>query len=342
MIKYSYALADQKYIININDISPETRKTHIYYCLGCGKELIPRLGEVRLKHFAHKVQQENDSCSGETYLHYTAKILLYNSIRAKIKNKKPLYLQYMGENCCASCHYPEEEYRNCTISQTSRKIDLLSQFDEIHLEKRTDKFIPDLLLTNKNHERVFIEIAVTHKASDTKTNSGNKMIEIIIKEEKDLIYLTGDQINPEQLEAHSINFKFPKKFISIKPEECPCGNNSLFFVYRNGKARLLSNLKNPESYPLKHKTWYYYRLIKGHGDGVETFISCLEAAYNEGVNVKNCYLCRYHGYKIVCGITTKGIFCKFLRRDIQNSNNAAECEYYRPDPSTFPSKHAHQ
>lgn len=48
--------------------------------------------------------------------------------------------------------------------------------------------------------------------------------------------------------------------------------------------------------------------------------------------VKNCFLCRYHGES---RYSDQPIFCKFLKKNC-GSNEAAICEYYRPDTKVFP------
>jgi predicted RNA-binding Zn-ribbon protein involved in translation (DUF1610 family) len=338
MIKYSYALTDQEEIIHADSITPENRKTCKFYCLGCGNELIPRLGKVRQKHFAHKVQQDLSLCSIESYLHHTAKILLYDTIKTKIADQDPLYLNYSVENHCVACHYPEEGYSDCFLATTNEKYNLLAHYNHVQLERRAATFIPDLSLIRKDGDRIFIEIAVTHTSSDKKITSGNKIIEIIIKSEEDLEYLPGNAINPSTLETRCINFNFKDRFVPIKRKECPYGNKNVFIVHTNGKAVFLNNLTNPEYYSLKRKAWFYYRELNGIYDTAEAFIACVEAAFEEGVKIKNCYLCRYHGYQKSFGIESMHVFCKFKRINVSNSNEASECEYYRADRSSFYSK----
>lgn len=343
LIKYSYALTDKEEIIHVDTITPETRNTCKYYCLGCGKEFIPRLGKVRRKHFAHKVQLDLSECSLESYLHHTAKILLYNSIKEKIANNDTLYLNYLVENHCAVCHYPEEGNNNCFLSTTDKKYNLLTHFNTVQLENRADTFIPDILLMSKDGNRIFIEIAVTHKSSDKKIISGNKIIEIVIKEEEDLALLSGDEINPPSLKTRCINFNFKNQIIPIMREECPYGSKNVFVVYANGRAELFVNLTYPKYYRFKHKIRFYYREteINCYSYNVQAFIACVEAAYEEGVKIKNCYLCRYHGYQTRYSEGYLQVFCKFKRIRVPNSNYALKCKSYRADKSTFYSNKIH-
>lgn len=47
LIKYHYAYDESKQVININDVSSIERSKHSYYCVGCGAEMIPRLGKIK-------------------------------------------------------------------------------------------------------------------------------------------------------------------------------------------------------------------------------------------------------------------------------------------------------
>jgi hypothetical protein len=73
-------------------------------------------------------------------------------------------------------------------------------------------------------------------------------------------------------------------------------------------------------------------------EGHETFIREVEAAFSSGVAIKNCYLCRYHSganhYQNFERKGSGGIFCKHLKITC-GSNQAAKCEFYRPDKSVF-------
>ena len=52
----------------------ERNEGHTYHCIGCGAEMIVRLGEVRNWHFAHRGDEIH--CGKETYLHLVAKRLI--------------------------------------------------------------------------------------------------------------------------------------------------------------------------------------------------------------------------------------------------------------------------
>lgn len=335
MIKYSYALSDSNEIIHVEKIEKAQRHNHKYYCLGCGAELIPRLGEKRQKHFAHKIEVDSASCSSESYLHNTAKNLLFKAIKQKISTKQPLYLFYPVDMHCSFCHFPGEGNVDCYLDTIKEKYNLLTHFHEVRLEKRIDNFIPDLVLSRRNGDRIFIEIAVTHYSESEKVNSGNKIVEITIDSEDDIQYLGGDMINPTQLNTKLIGFRFKEKTVRISRDECRYGSKNAFIIFRTGKACLFANLTNSKFFNLKKSQWLYFTELKDFNGYAQAFINSLEAAYLAGINVQNCYLCRYHGYQSSSGKCKTKVFCKFLRIKISKSNYAIECKYFHADANSF-------
>ena len=73
-VKYNYALDEHGRIVSIKQASLERTEKHTYKCIGCGNEMIARLGEFRNWHFAHRCDDPN--CGAETYLHKLAKRLI--------------------------------------------------------------------------------------------------------------------------------------------------------------------------------------------------------------------------------------------------------------------------
>ena len=80
MITYPNAVDENGTVHNIGTITDSNRSEHKFYCLGCGKEMVPVLfkQQDRTCHFRHKV---NESCNQETYLHNLAKTILARRLR---------------------------------------------------------------------------------------------------------------------------------------------------------------------------------------------------------------------------------------------------------------------
>ena len=59
-VKYHFALDEHNRTIDIKQAYIERNEGHSFRCIGCGAEMIARLGVVRNWHFAHK--KEEDCC----------------------------------------------------------------------------------------------------------------------------------------------------------------------------------------------------------------------------------------------------------------------------------------
>ena len=63
----------------------EANKEYDYICPECRKELIQRKGEIKIHHFSHKSNPENN-CSSESSLHKYAKQVIAETKRIRVKN----------------------------------------------------------------------------------------------------------------------------------------------------------------------------------------------------------------------------------------------------------------
>ena len=189
-VKYKYACTEEDVLVCIDDILPEQRKSHKYYCLSCGHELLPRAlkSEKRSRHFYHKEEVE---CSGETYLHKLAKKL----IKAKFDSRHPFSIKYPRTIECEqdSCNLVDEK---CTQYE-DYVLNLYDYYDTCTEETSCGGFVADLLLTNsqkKDRQPLFIEIFVTHQCEKKKIESGIKAIEVYIKNEASVIKFVEKEI----------------------------------------------------------------------------------------------------------------------------------------------------
>ena len=198
---YEFAKSENE-IIHINEAIKEKK----YHCIECKRELIPCQGEIREYHFKHK---RESNCNKESYLHKTAKNIIYE----KIKNNQNFVIEYpfIGE---------------------IKKFNL-KDFD-IEIEKKDHEFIPDLNLKKEN-KKIYIEINVTHKIEQNKINSKIPIIEINIKDQNDLKILKSGiwkyskkptnfyncqfQIQQKKYLRQKYLNKFENHFLQIKEEE---------------------------------------------------------------------------------------------------------------------------
>ena len=183
-IKYRYALDTDNKTVDVCALesNKETRSTN-FTCLGCGNALLPVIGEKRRKHFRHKVDIEI-LCSSETYLHKLAKNRFYEVYNKCLQECLPFTIEYQANDIC---NFLKEDYLiTCQWGKSLKSFDLTKYFKKIELEVRENSFIPDILLTAQNGEKIFVEIAVQHKSTLNKKNSRYRIIEINIQSEDDI------------------------------------------------------------------------------------------------------------------------------------------------------------
>lgn len=319
--RYRYAQRHSSTVVDVTKLTPQARKRRgPFVCIGCGGEMIARLGSIRAKHFAHKAALQ---CSRETYLHRLAKAVFVERFKAAKRTGRPIRLIYTAEQTCS--HYENAIGRRCK-RRVSRSIDLASVYDEATVEGVHGGFRADVLLTSSGPPRkpMFIEFAVTHECDTGKTDSGNRIIEFAVRDESDVARLRRGYIRAERDTVRFHNFKIRRH---VEDCEGHCSVKRLgFFVFSRGTA-LLSEAESPAylAAQLARPDLKYSRVLPAslNFDRSTTFVNELRIAHFRQQNVRNCFLCRYHGLGL-----DKSVFCKILRLEFA-SNQAAQCRYYK-------------
>jgi DNA-binding sugar fermentation-stimulating protein len=322
-IKYRFAITSSNEIVDIMNIKDRTVD---YYCLGCNSKLIPRLGEIRIKHFAHSTKEQ--VCSYETYLHQLAKKTLFSNISKRIANNMPFYIRVRREKKCIDCTRKNEN--GCFVDEFFEKVNILIRYKEIYLEKSINNYRPDVLLIgNKKH--LFLEIKVKHACEKDKIESDNQIIEIPISSEDDIRKLQGEQLDLEDI-SYRHNIQTKPIIVKLKNTN-KCKHTMMFFiVYMSGKCILV----NTNDYVINklNNVILYKKEVSGSNLRVE-YVRHITEAYENRIKIKNCHLCRYHGLtKLHSEEDDYIVFCKFLRVSV-NSNKAAECDYFKIDRTRF-------
>lgn len=342
MVKYQYAKDESGHLVSAAQIAG-TEITESYSCVGCGNELIARVnGKVMAPHFAHKVQVE---CSGETYLHKLAKTTFYETYQECLEKGEPFTIELEQIKECRK--FSGLLLRTCNIGSAKKQYDLTRYYSNIVLEKRDGAFIPDLKLSSTSNpdEKIFIEIAVTHFLSQEKEYSGNRIIEIPIEDETDVSKIIKRNLTA----ADAMFIGFNSGTHAISDSECSCASSNFycFYIFKSGKCFLdygpLSKLHG--FYLSRKNTLAYSNLFKvtekeddySEYTGIEYryrglyFTEQASLARKRGVNIKNCFLCRYHGTNWDA-FEGGGVFCKYLKKQC-NSNDAVDCNAFRFEKS---------
>lgn len=339
LIKYRYALDSVNQLVDVTKLQKEkTTSKEFYKCLGCGKILIPVLGQKRQKHFRHKIDLD---CSPETYLHKLAKQKFFDVYNNCLQENQPFLIILDQERECT--YFQNEFLFNCKLDNRLTSFDLTKYFHQIYLEEKEDSFIPDLLLVSQTGEKIFIEIAVTHFSSQKKLDSGYRLIEINVSSEDDIeIINSKNLVQSEQINFINFKTKTAKNFCqgrcyeNFQPYSYCRFKYNYFVVFKNGKSAILFiDLDEIENLHKSQKINYGELVFLGNYELTksEAYIKLIIESFVNDRGVKNCFLCRYHGDSYY---SDKPIYCKFLKKDC-GSNEAANCEYYRPDTKVFPS-----
>lgn len=245
-IKYKYAFDENHNLVNINDVIKEDRRQKKFYCISCGKELIPRLGNIRVKHFAHKSSEEASTCNKETYLHSLGKLLIKN----KFDNEKAFnisFLKYCNCHNASQCSSFSPDTCKATYLHT---VNLKKYYDKCECEKRIGDFVADVLLSSAkaNVPEILIEIKCTHSCTEQKINSGYRIIEITVETEEELTKIVSDDLTESQyivyygfdrdgknylfeyttkqiqqkfISSGTFNISFAKMFLCKENKQCP-------------------------------------------------------------------------------------------------------------------------
>jgi hypothetical protein len=324
IIKYKYARDSFGRMVDIETIDREQRGQ--YSCISCGHDLVSVIGDIRQCHFRHKVV--STICSLETYLHQVAKQLFYDIYSSCLFERKDAF-QIVLEHprLCSYCM----DKGPCALHPQSYNYFLTSFFSKIYMEKPDGSFVPDLLLLNESGDKLYIEIVVTHSVSHDKISSGTKLIEIRIETEDDLSLIRSCMLSHDP-RVSFFNFD-PKPINGDFHTECT-QDMALFVLNPNGTA-VPKEMKWHEYEHTNKDQWLFHEIV-GSRSSPDRFKTQLEAAYIDGYDVRNCFLCRYHAKptRYQRGESEKSIFCK-LHRCLHFSNYAAKCSCYRVDRKVF-------
>lgn len=345
MIKNVYALTRQYELIHINDVDKNNKD--IYYCCSCNDEMIARKGDVNTHHFAHKNEL---NCNYETYLHKTAKIKFLKEYNYCIETNKPFILEYNYIKKCNTCEKTEPLNSSCLLGRDISKFDLTLVFTKATEEKKYGNFIADILLESETStELIFIEFAVTHMNEVEKNASNYRIVEIKLKTDEDLDFISNHKISVQQSNVTCHNFSEKpviKNYYQI--ENCP-RVFEVFFVYKNGKSVLIEESMEEIDRRIKMSDNIIYNKVSR--DEILDLNSCKDdelpstvrvekplnyinhvaKAASDGIFIKNCFICRYHAFNENSTDSNRlPIFCKF-QKITADANYASECKFFKKE-----------
>lgn len=334
MLKYNHAYDEMGHRISIYDVPDEGHLNRVFTCIGCGGMMVACIGKKR-KYFRHKLEEAN--CNKETYLHKLAKL----RIKEKFDDTtKPFKISLWGETQCY-LHCERFSPNNCCAEGKHPFIDLHEYYDTCELEKGVDGYIADLLLTSVEHpdrKPILIEVFVKHKCTEEKIDSGNKIIEVSVKDEDSIdTLINNDWVQRkyyEEYEENTVEATFygfsPKAInrdINVDREYSYGFNVGRFVLYPSGKFINLSVRCNRT-----RERYHVNSLLELNVHSKNGEISILELAHylrnDLKIEIKHCSICRFfyedrYGYDHCGGSTQKPILSR------QEKSNSVECPLFQ-------------
>lgn len=298
-----------------------------YFCPYCHKEMIPKRGNIRQWHFAHK----SDKCSYDKYLHSIAEIMIMAWFN---KNGTVMLSMNNYEKCdrYGSCAFYDKVSCNGT---TRAQFDLKKYYSKCIKEHRYGGFIADLYCesyTNPNSP-IFIEIFVTHECSQEKKSSGIRIIELAIQSEEDILNIVNSTKLIESEKVRLYNFK-RKEFLVNK------------FVQPFQKYILHPTLKSYVERDISCRNYDQHRkgiyeISMPYNDCIPYFFNSgglymvgKVKAYLDGYLRKDCQICKWQAE------TMEGDrFCKLYKKcgnpKLCKDNDTLRCSMFRENATAI-------
>lgn len=308
MVKFHNATDSEGNIINIADVKKEHRAKQ-YYCVGCGKEMSAVLGEKREHHFRHK----EAVCSWESYLHKLGK----KFFKERFYTQKDFTIGYFVEYVCNKAQgckletiYDKQKCNRRELLHTNLK----ELYDTCEEEVTYNGFRADLMLSHSKfseREPIFIEVSVTHDCEPEKIDSGIKIIELKITDEKDLLppleeqsslFLDTESKNPYSYCAlPSIRFyNFQRRFTTERPLQ-------RFWISLNQNGTLYGNCIQDnltcQTVETNHREDSIFEVaipseVLINNQRCNPLEFGFMRAFNNNIDIKHCYFCTQHEYCI--------------------------------------------
>lgn len=182
-VRYNKVYDKDDNIVEISKLTKDTKEP-VYYSIGTHTPMEAVLGENKQHYFRAK---RGYKLNPETELHKYVKAILK---RRFDKGEKFLIKYYRKDKCPydGKCIFYNEQNGGCEILENRLKeYDLKQFYDKATTEGDYDGYTADVLLTHSIKQRrpVFFEVAVTHPCEPEKKASGNKIIELFVRNEND-------------------------------------------------------------------------------------------------------------------------------------------------------------
>jgi len=152
LVLLAWALDRHGRKVHVGALDPERRRERApFACLGCGEPLVPRLGAVRARHFAHEPGSTCPLTRPETALHLNAKERLLHLCAEAFAGRRAVRL---GARC-PGC-------------RREAPLDLAAVGDAAAAEGTVGALRADVLVTRRGTPALALEVKVTHALDPVK------------------------------------------------------------------------------------------------------------------------------------------------------------------------------
>ena len=180
-LRIPYGLDGTGRMVNVADVP--RGKACGCRCPGCDARLVARKGRIRQHHFAHLAPAP--AC--ESWLHSTAKHLLYQRITEAIAGATPLPIRWQCHYCAGyRAHSRGIPYEHCRDLLGKRRIDGVAM-EQAWPERDIQ---PDITLLTGGTAAILIEIVVSHQPEYTVAEIGLPVLELHLTNAEQLDALT--------------------------------------------------------------------------------------------------------------------------------------------------------
>lgn len=290
----------------------------------------PRLGKKNAHHFAHFSSLTPD-CNPETYLHKLAKF----KIKEKFKSIAPFEIRFRQVSLCSertSCPFYKKD--ECQLREY-KTYDLHKNYDTCNEEQSIGNYRADLLLTSFTKPEtppILIEILVTHKCEETKINSGEKIIEIRIKNEDDIKRLLQSPITESSkyyMEKDSIECVFYNFKQITDDEKLEIRIISKLYLFNSGLLHLKTYQSCNGSTQKDNSKSILELAIAEPPYNVSLYELGYAKAIEMGYDIRNCHLCKYFKNSIEQNFCC--LYKKYSTPQYPKGIEAITCQYFRKD-----------
>lgn len=313
-----FALDKNDKYVHIDDVKRSDNKQ--YFCPYCHDFMIPKQGNIRQWHFAHKT----DKCSYDNYLHSIAEIMIMDWFN----NQESIILSMSNYEKC-------DKYNECLFYGDFRcriegkaKYDLKKYYSDCIKEHGYKGFVADLFCArnNESDSPIFIEICVTHECTQEKKDSGIRIIEFVIESEEDILKIINSNELEEGKKVRLYNFK--PKDQTISNFEQPMVKYILFQSLKDYVERGTVTCRNYQRRKgIFEMSMMYNDYVPNFFIGGGEYTVGRVKAYLAGYLKKNCQLCKWQS---IDGMDRK--FCILYKKcgnpKFCEDNDASKCSMF--------------